>query len=140
MTMKNLRDYLKPMLWILGLVILAVVAFSAFRDQVESAAQQLEPTTPEPSETATADLPLEPAAIPTERSYRIVTLLPFDAIPAIDDPRFYSAAEADAEYDDDELVMGVTINGESKAYSTSHLDSHEIVNDMLGGRKNAVTW
>ena len=36
--------------------------------------------------------------------------------------------------------MGVTINGESKAYWTSHLDSHEMVNDMLGGRKIAVTW
>ena len=67
-------------------------------------------------------------------------MLPPDAIPAIDNPRFYSAEEADAEYEPDELVLGVSINGESKAYSSSHLDSHEIVNDTLGGRKIAVTW
>lgn len=72
--------------------------------------------------------------------YRIVTLLPKDAIPSIDSPRFFTAAEADAEYDPDELVLGVTINGESKAYSSSFLDSHEIVNDTLGGRPISVTW
>ena len=69
-----------------------------------------------------------------------MTLLPPDAIPAIDYPKFYSAVEADQEYDPDELVMGVVINGESKAYSTPLLDGHEIVNDALGGRKIAVTW
>ena len=138
--MDNLRDVLKPVLWIIGLLVLAIVGFLAFRRQVESAAQQLEPTAPDPIDTAAPETSVGPAATPTERSYRIVTLLPFDAIPAIDDPRFYSAVEADAEYDEDELVLGVTINGESKAYSTSHLDSHEIVNDTLGGRVIAVTW
>jgi hypothetical protein len=138
--MENIKDVLKPVLWILGLLILGVLAFSAFRDQVESAASQLDPTAPAPAETEDPAVAVEPAVTPTERSYRIVTLLPFDAIPAIDDPRFYSAAEADTEYEEDELVLGVTINGESKAYSTSHLDSHEIVNDTLGGRKIAVTW
>ena len=76
----------------------------------------------------------------TESEYEIVTVLGYDAIQAIDNPRFYSAGEADAEYGPQELVLGVTINGESKAYSTSLLDRHEIVNDTLGGRKIAVTW
>jgi hypothetical protein len=77
---------------------------------------------------------------PEEKEYEIVTLLPADAIPAISTPTFYTANEADSEYAADELVIGVTINGKSKAYSTSFLDSHEIVNDELGGRKIAVTW
>lgn len=72
--------------------------------------------------------------------YRIVTLLPRDAIPAIDSPRFLSAAEADEFYDPDELVLGVEFNGEARAYSVPFLSGHEIVNDTVGGVKIAVTW
>jgi len=77
---------------------------------------------------------------PTQRTYEIVELVPPDAIPAIDDPEFYSADEADSEYDPNEMVLGVSINGDTRAYSTSILDRHEIVNDEVGGRKIAVTW
>jgi hypothetical protein len=72
--------------------------------------------------------------------YEIITLLPRDAIPAIDNPRFLDAATADSEYAPDELVMGVVFNGEARAYSVPHLSSHEIVNDTVGGVKIAVTW
>ena len=71
---------------------------------------------------------------------RIVTLLPRDAIPAIDEPQFVSAAEADEAYDDEEAVLGVDINGDARAYSIPVLSSHEIVNDTVGGVKIAVTW
>jgi len=77
---------------------------------------------------------------PTERTYEIVELLPQDGIPAIDNPEFYSAEEADSEYDPNEMVLGVSINGDTRAYSTTLLDRHEIVNDQVGGRKIAVTW
>ena len=77
---------------------------------------------------------------PTQRTYEIVELLPPDAIAAIDDPEFYSADEADSEYDPNEMVLGISINGDTRAYSTSFLDRHEIVNDEVGGRKIAVTW
>lgn len=75
-----------------------------------------------------------------EDTYRLVTLLPKDAIPAIDEPRFYDAAAADREYDPDEMVLGVSIDGDSRAYSTPLLSSHEIVNDVVGGRPITVTW
>jgi hypothetical protein len=77
---------------------------------------------------------------PTQRIFEIVELLPPDAIPSIDDPEFYSADQADSEYDPNEMVLGVSINGDTRAYSTSLLDRHEIVNDEVGGRKIAVTW
>ena len=76
----------------------------------------------------------------SEEEYRIVTLLPRDAIPAIDNPIFYSASEADLEYAPDELVLGVSIEGEHRAYSTSLLNGHEIVNDTIAGRPISVTW
>ena len=75
-----------------------------------------------------------------DATYEIVTLLPRDAIPAIDDPQFYTALEADQEYAPDELVLGVTLNGESRAYPTALLSRHEIVNDIVGGEPIAVTW
>jgi hypothetical protein len=70
----------------------------------------------------------------------IITLLPRDGIPAIDNPKFLTVAEADSEYGPDELVMGVEFNGEARAYSVPLLSSHEIVNDTVGGVKISVTW
>ncbi|MCA9926811.1 MAG: DUF3179 domain-containing protein [Anaerolineales bacterium] len=80
--------------------------------------------------------------LPADRyaEYDIVTLLPRDGIPAIDDPEFVSAAEASDSYDPDELVIGVVFNGDSRAYSVPLLSNHEIVNDTVGGVKIAVTW
>jgi hypothetical protein len=73
-------------------------------------------------------------------SYQIVTLLPADAIPSIDNPRFYSIAEADLEYSPDELVIGVDFDGDVRAYSIEVLSSREIVNDVVNGQPIAVTW
>ena len=72
--------------------------------------------------------------------YKIVTLLPRDAIPAIDNPEFMTAEEASGSYEDDELILGVEFNGDARAYSIPLLSSHEIVNDVVGGVKIAVTW
>jgi hypothetical protein len=72
--------------------------------------------------------------------YEIVTLLPRDAIPAIDQPEFMPAAEADDWYEPDELVLGVAFDGEARAYSVPLLSRHEIVNDTVAGVKIAVTW
>lgn len=77
---------------------------------------------------------------PKERNLEIVTLLPKDGIPAIDDPVFLSTDEADLQYEPDELVIGVNFDGDARAYSIPKLSSHEIVNDTVGGRKIAVTW
>lgn len=68
----------------------------------------------------------------------IQTLLPFDAIPAIRNPRFVTASEADLR--DDAPVIGVNFNGEQHAYSIYLLNGHEIVNDIVGGIKIATTW
>ena len=75
-----------------------------------------------------------------DRDVSIVTLLPKDGIPAIFEPRFFSAEEADEWYDDHELVIGVEIDGDARAYSIPYLSRREIVNDSVGGRKIAVTW
>ncbi len=102
-----------------------------------------ESTRPETDENSVSEV-AEPAPtrFPAEKyaDLEIVTLLPRDAIPAIDEPRFLSAEEADEFYDPTEIVMGVTFNGDTRAYSVPFLSNHEIVNDTVGGVKLAVTW
>lgn len=70
----------------------------------------------------------------------ILTVLPVDAIPAIDNPRYVSVAEADRFMRPDEPVLGITDGKVAKAYSTWQLNHHEIVNDSLGDPPLAVTW
>ena len=75
-----------------------------------------------------------------ETTYEMVTLLSPDAIPSIDNPTFVEGAEADEQYAPDELVLGVEIDGDARAYSIPFLSGHEIVNDVVGGEPIAVTW
>ena len=74
------------------------------------------------------------------RKYEIMKILPKDAIRAIFDPNFLSAEEADNQYRETDLVIGVSINGEHRAYNVAYLSGHEIVNDVVGGEPIAVTW
>ena len=73
-------------------------------------------------------------------SYELVTLLPKNGIPAINNPEFVEGAEADAQYQPHEVVIGVEIDGDARAYSVPFLSGHEIVNDVVGGQPVAVTW
>ncbi len=75
-----------------------------------------------------------------EAAAEIRTVLPFDAIPSIDNPIFVSAEKAKKFMAPDEMVIGLDINGDRRAYSVPLLSSHEIVNDVVGGKKIAVTW
>ncbi len=74
------------------------------------------------------------------RDLPIVTILPKDAIPAIFEPEFLPATDGGAQLHDDDLVLGVSINGDARAYGVAYLSGHEIVNDTVGGRPIAVTW
>ena len=74
------------------------------------------------------------------RADKIITVLPKDRIPSIDFPFFIAADEAGNIMADEELVIGVSIDGDHRAYSVPHLSRHEIVNDVVGGRPIAVTW
>ncbi len=70
----------------------------------------------------------------------IITILGKDGIPAILDPQFVSGAEAAEQMVDSERVLGVSINGDHRAYPLNQLSRHEIVNDEVGGVPVAVTW
>lgn len=74
------------------------------------------------------------------RDLKIITILGRDGIPAILDPIFAGRAAGFAQMEPLERVMGVSINGESRAYPLNLLSRHEIVNDTVGGKAIAVTW
>ncbi len=65
-------------------------------------------------------------------------LLKRDAILPIYDPEFVPAVEAN--YEDEELVLGVEINGDSRAYPVGMLNFREMVNDEVGGIPILVSW
>jgi hypothetical protein len=70
----------------------------------------------------------------------MITVLPMDAIRAIDSPGYVPVEEADRFMRPDEPVLGITDGKVAKAYSTWQLNHHEIVNDGLGELPLAVTW
>ena len=70
----------------------------------------------------------------------MVTTIPEDAIRAILEPEFVPAENVPSLFRDTELVIGVAINGDARAYPIDILSSHEIVNDVVGGKPIAVTW
>ena len=65
---------------------------------------------------------------------------PPDGIPSIDNPNFISVQEASKFLEDSELVLGLNINGDIRAYPLQILVWHEIVNDEVGGVPVAVTY
>ena len=64
---------------------------------------------------------------------------PKDGIPAITDPDVVAVDQADFLRPGDRVV-GVTLNGEARAYSIRLLNWHEVVNDELAGVPFAVVY
>jgi carotenoid cleavage dioxygenase-like enzyme len=65
-------------------------------------------------------------------------IIPRGRIAAISDPVYVPADEA--EIKPDAWVLGVVVAGQARAYSLTLLNSHEVVNDTLGGIAFAAVW
>ncbi len=80
-----------------------------------------------------------PAAATQDRPPEgVQPIIPRGAIPAVFEPTFVSADEADIP--DDAWVLGVVVRGDARAYDLNLLNHHEIVNDVVGGLPVAPTW
>ncbi len=64
---------------------------------------------------------------------------PCNCIPAADNPEVSSAAEA-TWLDDDDVVFGIEVNGEYRAYPRRIMEVREMVNDTLGGRALGIPY
>ncbi len=62
-----------------------------------------------------------------------------DGIPSLDDPELIAADEADYLQDDD-LVFGVEINGDVRAYPLRIMGWHEMFNETIGGVPVALAY
>jgi hypothetical protein len=71
-------------------------------------------------------------------TYNFPQLIPPDGIRPVYDPKFLPAKEV--EMQENELVMGIAIDGQAKAYPVTVLRSREMVNDELAGIPILVTW
>ncbi len=64
---------------------------------------------------------------------------PCNCIPAADNPEVISASDADW-LDNDDIVFGVEVNGEYRAYPRQIMEVREMVNDTLGGRDLGIPY
>lgn len=62
-----------------------------------------------------------------------------DGIPSLDNPKLIAADEADYLLDDD-LVFGVDINGDRRAYPLRIMGWHEMFNETIGGVPVALAY
>ncbi len=62
-----------------------------------------------------------------------------DGIPSLDNPELIEASEAGYMKDED-LVVGVSINGDARAYPLRIMGWHEMFNDVIGGVPLALAY
>ncbi|WP_417519866.1 DUF3179 domain-containing protein [Minwuia sp.] len=62
-----------------------------------------------------------------------------DGIPSLDNPKLIAARDADYLKDQD-LVFGVSINGDARAYPLRIMGWHEMFNDVVGGQPVALAY
>lgn len=63
-----------------------------------------------------------------------------DGIPSIDDPKFVSAKDADEYLKDNDVGLGLVLNGVERFYPYQILVFHEIVNDNIANERVLVTY
>jgi hypothetical protein len=133
---------------------LALFAVGLLAACVPAAVQNIPAQSPPPSDSSdtsssnpTDTSPPSPSESPTPTEddveedfddFVFVPILPYDGIRPIYEPDFVEAAES--PLNEEELVMGVAIQGEAKAYPVSVLRFREMVDDELGGLPILVTW
>jgi len=85
-----------------------------------------------PSATGEGDGVVEPAPA------GVHILMARGGIPAVFEPEFVPATEAGIP--DSAWILGISIEGQSRAYSLNLLNGHEVVNDVVAGRPIAAVW
>ena len=65
-------------------------------------------------------------------------IIPRGQIASVDTPRFVPASEA--RLPPEAWVLGLSIDGQARAYSLNLLNRHEIVNDAIGEKSFAAVW
>ena len=115
------------------------------------------PSADTPSPAPTSAKPTSPTTAPNPADLQLPTLSPFAATSTavsgdvslsysrrtpfvpLDDPAVISAKDA-AYLEPDDRVLGLTVNGESRAYPLNMMTFHHIANDTIDGRPVLITF
>lgn len=62
-----------------------------------------------------------------------------DCIPSIDQPEFVETKDVDFIADND-LIIAIEVNNQTRVYPTTTLQQHEIVNDVIASQPIAITY
>jgi len=102
----------------------------------------LNATSPPQDQSRNRRRKLEPANLPGPQAPEFKPLKVAGKFEPIVDARVISASKVTNEVGGPELVLGVVVEGEARAYPINMLTgpSREIINDTLGGRQIAATW
>jgi hypothetical protein len=65
---------------------------------------------------------------------------PRDFFRCITRPDYQTVTQAAYSMSDTEVVIGLDIDGERRAYPINYLNDHEMVQDTIGDRPLLVTW
>jgi hypothetical protein len=96
------------------------------------------PTNPASAAPAAESEPATNRRVDVGKIGRFPQLIPFDGIRPVYEPVFATAEEA--PLDDSELIIGIALDGEAKAYPITVLRFREMVNDEMAGIPILVTW
>ncbi len=137
------RNHVSPLAWIFGAAILLVVATVVFA--LQGVLRGVRPVG-DGRDPATYGFDLSNLAVPADAL--AASGHPRDFLLSLDNP---STLEGTAVFDrnqgertkyavGEDRVIGITVNGDSRAYPLPLMNVHEIVNDTLGGMPIAVTY
>ena len=116
-------------------VILLIGCTASQRENNLVAAGDIPPAV---SISAAQSTPAPEPSLPKELPMAFSQLIPFDGIYPVYEPIFISGHEA--PYSDDELIIGVSWDGQAKAYPITVLRFREMVIDELAGIPTLVTY
>lgn len=122
--MTAISGYTSPVVWLAA----ALLAGSACTGSPDAGAKAAEQDAEKIAEETSTETP----------PHGVEQLLPRGGIPAIFEPSFVAASQADLP--DDAWVLGVVVEGVPKAYGLNLLNRHEVVNDRSGGTAFAAVW
>lgn len=106
--------------------LFALLAFASGANGQEKPGDPTGQTPPKQAEKDTVAPDIKPGALWDGRK-----MAPFRAM---DFPKMVKAADADF-LEDSEYVLGMTVNGESRAYPTRFIGWHHIINDKVGSKE-----
>lgn len=90
----------------------------------------------------TAPTTAQPTTVPSPTTETLVyeQKVPFGVVQVLESPATVPASEAAGHITPNDLVMGMEMNGERRAYPIGLMRRYEIANDTLGGEAIAVTF